>query len=146
MEIEALQLPASSDIESVVIYIVSVSVCRVAGSVVEVNSLSAIHLKTILGQRRRVLSATNRIARYDRGFSVRPSLHPLNALAVLRIGINLRATGVVTRSALLVEIVAVRIGARQRIVADVGVVIQRLRVFKMSPKLSGDMNLPMLDP
>jgi hypothetical protein len=134
MKIEALQVSASGYIESVVVYIIAVRICRVARSVVEVNSLSAIDLKTILGHRRRVLSATNRIARYDRGFSVRPSLHPLGALAVIRIGLNLSATGVITRPTLLIEVVTVRIRTYKGIVSNVGIPVQRLWVFEMSSK------------
>src|SRR5262249_525697 len=112
----------------------AVRICRVARSVVEVNSLSAIDLKTILGHRCRVLSATNRIARYDCGFSVRPSLHPLGALAVIRIDLNLNATRVITRPTLLIEVVTVRIRTYKGIVSNVGIPVQRLWVFEMSSK------------
>jgi len=146
VEIEAWQLPTSSYVKSVVIDIISIRVCRVACSVVEVNSQSKIYLKIVLIDRCRVLTGADRIASDNRCFAVSSNLDPLGALAVVRIGLNLSASGVIARLALLVETVPIRIGAGDRTIADVRVMIQRLRSSRRPPKLSGDMNLPILEP
>src|SRR5208337_1725830 len=104
------------------------------GGIVEVNALAAVNLKAILTHRCRALPGADGIAGNDRCFAVRSRLHPLCALTVVRVCLNLRAALVIARSALHIEVMSIRISAHEWVVANIGIAVQRLRVFKMATK------------
>jgi hypothetical protein len=105
VEVEAVQASASCQVDGVIVYIFSIRVGWVAGSIIEVNALATpVDHEPILVDRGRVLSITDWVARNNYRITAAVLLDPLFTLAIFRIDLDLLATRMIPDGALEIKI------------------------------------------